>query len=525
MLALGIRYLTGSVAASDVANRNRLEWPPHPARVFIAMAAAHFQTGEDNDERQALEWLERLEPPLIAAGNCAERSVVEHHVPVNDHNKQVFKKDGKWRLFQEISNAVTLRRERQPRTFSRGWLEDDTVHLVWPTAEPERVLREALARLCGKVTRIGHSSSLVQMWLCEDAPHRKSDWRPDDLEATVRCRVAGKGTLRFLEREFNARAIGEYEAVTAQAADASDRNQQREARRVLRDKFHNQPPQSFRPNLALWQGYAPVHQESAALVAGTVFDTRMIVFQLAARESTFSRLDLTTTLQVTGRLREALLDVAGKTLDSIPEVISGHTPDGSRSERPHLAFLPCAFVGHEHADGRLMGVAVAIPVNEISREDRMAVLRSLAAVSALKLGPLGVWELRRIDLQRPAISLRAATWTAAPNGATHWGSVTPVALDRHAKAKDKAAYQRETTESIAESCERIGLPRPGHVIATPVSAHLGAPAAHEFPRLQRKDGSECRHTHAILCFDRPVVGPVLLGAGRYRGYGMFRPLE
>jgi len=58
-----------------------------------------------------------------------------------------------------------------------------------------------------------------------------------------------------------------------------------------------------------------------------------------------------------------------------------------------------------------------------------------------------------------------------------------------------------------------------------VSAHLGAPASHQFPRLARKDGSECRHTHAILIFDRPVVGPVLLGAGRYRGYGLCRPLE
>jgi hypothetical protein len=41
----------------------------------------------------------------------------------------------------------------------------------------------------------------------------------------------------------------------------------------------------------------------------------------------------------------------------------------------------------------------------------------------------------------------------------------------------------------------------------------------------RKDGSERRHTHAILVFDEPVRGPVLIGAGRYRGYGFCRPLE
>jgi len=30
--------------------------------------------------------------------------------------------------------------------------------------------------------------------------------------------------------------------------------------------------------------------------------------------------------------------------------------------------------------------------------------------------------------------------------------------------------------------------------------------------------------HAILVFDEPARGPVLIGAGRYRGYGMCRPL-
>jgi CRISPR-associated protein Csb2 len=82
-------------------------------------------------------------------------------------------------------------------------------------------------------------------------------------------------------------------------------------------------------------------------------------------------------------------------------------------------------------------------------------------------------------------------------------------------------------DSIRQSWERVRQSQAVLVdaVVTPVSAHLGAPAAHEFPRLQRKDGSECRHTHAILIFSQPVIGPVLLGAGRYRGYGLCRPLH
>jgi CRISPR-associated protein Csb2 len=33
------------------------------------------------------------------------------------------------------------------------------------------------------------------------------------------------------------------------------------------------------------------------------------------------------------------------------------------------------------------------------------------------------------------------------------------------------------------------------------------------------------HTHAVLIFDRPIGGPIFIGAGRYQGYGLCRPLE
>jgi CRISPR-associated protein Csb2 len=57
MLTLGIRYLNECVVASDAGNRRHVEWPPHPGRVFMALVAAHFQTGEDPQERAALQWL------------------------------------------------------------------------------------------------------------------------------------------------------------------------------------------------------------------------------------------------------------------------------------------------------------------------------------------------------------------------------------------------------------------------------------------------------------------------------------
>ena len=42
MIALGIRYLTGYSVSMDLS-RQRAEWPPHPARLCMAMAAAFFE--------------------------------------------------------------------------------------------------------------------------------------------------------------------------------------------------------------------------------------------------------------------------------------------------------------------------------------------------------------------------------------------------------------------------------------------------------------------------------------------------
>ena len=84
MLAMSIRYLMGWAMATDPADRTRPEWPPHPDRVFMAMAAAYFEGGNAEDEREALEWLERQAPPAIRASEYAVRSPAAAFVPVND---------------------------------------------------------------------------------------------------------------------------------------------------------------------------------------------------------------------------------------------------------------------------------------------------------------------------------------------------------------------------------------------------------------------------------------------------------
>jgi CRISPR-associated protein Csb2 len=519
MLALGIRYLNGFVAASEPDARERPEWPPHPARVFMALAAARFQTGADPRERQALLWLESLPPPALRAAAAVPRAAVTHYVPVNDKAGEVTKPPT-----AIIQSAPQLARDRQPRTFARAWLEDDVTYLVWPAAEAEGQVLDALASLCAKVTRIGHSMSLVQMWVARPEEVGEVNWVPDDERAQLHLRVPGPGTLEDLERRFNAEAVETYASLLVAAEDTSDKRAQREAKKRLKEDFGGRPPVQLRPQVSFYQGYArPTREGGRPEVPGSVFSPHLVVFGLERRSGPLAALGLPAVLQVVQRWREAVVSCCDGVPERVRSIVSGHRPDGGPLEEPHLAFMPLAFVGHPNADGHLLGLAAVLPAG-LDPEERRQVLRVLGRVGELKLGPLGVWGLVRDLGDRPARNLRPEAWTAHPAGATHWSTVTPVAFDRHPKAKDRGEYQREAAEMIAAACTAVGLPRPREVVVTPVSAHPGAPPAHTFPRLTRKDGSDRRHAHAILVFDQPVRGPVLIGAGRYRGYGLCRPI-
>ena len=121
--------------------------------------------------------------------------------------------------------------------------------------------------------------------------------------------------------------------------------------------------------------------------------------------------------------------------------------------------------------------------------------------------------------ERPPTNLNADSWTRASRV---WASVTPVVLNRHFGGKDK--WQR-AADSVKGMCEHIGLPAPRDVMLHPVSLVEGVPHAREFPQLTRKrDGGRQSHSHAVLIFNEPVGGPVLIGAGRFRGYGFCRPM-
>ncbi len=516
MFALGICYLMGwAMAAADGPAKQRAEWPPHPDRVFMALSAAWFETGQDEAEGQSLHWLEGLKPPQIAASEATHRMVVTSFVPINDNSTPIEKVPGKrtWKRHQNLE-GLSIGRNRQPRSFPLAIPRNPVVHLIWPDELPE-LYRTALMNLCNKVVSIGHSSSLVQMWLTESPP--PPNLVPATGFAKYRLRIFGPGRLEYLETRCNRQAVIEWADMYSRVQEAKGK-EKKMLQLQLQTTFPNGRPVSLRPEPGLWQGYSEPLPDSPATIPGSLFDPRMIILSLSGK-----KLSLPSTLKLTQALRDTLLKACP---EPIPEWVSGHAPDGSRSSRPHLALLPLPFVGSPHADGRLMGVALAVP-QQIDPGETSPILEALlrdhhGMPRQIRLFD-GQWLECSVELDfRESLpwNLQPKTWTGP---ARMWSTVTPVVLDRHFDGKDR---WEKAAESLKDSCERIDLPRPVEVLLDPISMFEGVPKANEFPWITRKkDGGRLHHSHAVIVFEQEIRGPVVIGAGRFRGYGLCRPLD
>lgn len=558
MLAIEVELLTGRYAATAHNDRGRGEWPPHPARFFSALVAALHDRGEvDPGEREALLWLEKQEPPSLKVdpeSKVGRRHVHDVYVPVNDvtlgedvesfetsaqraideANQAVTKAETKLdserarmppvadrvvkaekaiaksrealtKKIQALANgpsasdvaaAIALlpeRRTRQVRTFPVVLPETPAFAFLWPNADPSPH-HTALERLCARVTRLGHSSSLVRCTLAD------GDLAPtlvpsDDGEVVLR--VVGPGQLDRLGRAFE----------------------------------HHQGVQS-RVLPARPQRYGPAFKKTTPSPrAASVFSsTDWVLFERVAG----SRPVASRTTDLARALRGALIEVNGN--QDLPATLSGHTENGPTAQ-PHVAFVPLPFVGHEHADGALLGCALVLP-RDLPAGDRALLLRLVAkwemergndhgelTLAGRTLPPI---QLRRVDVSAK-VALDPRRWSRS---SARFVTATPIALDRnpgHLRSNRDAATRKaalEAQQSISEACLRVVGISPVSVEVSLAPLLPGAQHVREFlPWPGRSDRTPRVRVHADIRFAAPVSGPLLVGAGRYFGLGLCLPVD
>ena len=477
-LVLEIEFLTGVCRAARGPGDNVPDWPPQPDRVFSALTSAWGVRGEIPEERAALEWLETQPPPDIRASGHSARTAPDVFVPPNDPKAS--------KVMKTYIRVLPDHRPRQPRRFPVARPDDPTVELVWSDV-PDAGVLAALNAIASCVGYVGHSASLARCCF------RAGDARKNGLKPTSARRRVYPGRLQELVEAHRARP-------------------ERPAIRPGAPVFQENAPSPERPGewlvLEAVEGDIP-DVRASALVCRLLRQALMAGYQRAGRG------------------------------DRIPEIVSGHAPDGAPTRVPHVAVVPMAFVGSRHADGRVFGFALVPPrgdsllridgfrtafetvaVYRADRQRRVLSLQGSPLHRPLRLAPAPDGEHRRRSLL-PDPYLGASC---------RWASATPIVLERHLKRKDEA----EVRELVAHACQNAGLPRPDpeRIRVGKHSAIEGAPAARpltgEPPWIRWKlpKSLESRQlVHAVIDFEENVCGPVLLGAGRFTGLGLCRGVE
>ncbi len=525
MLVLEIELLTGRYVAKQYDDHASAEWPPHPARVFSALVATYFEDPVQGEARQkerlGLEWLEQQSAPSVYADGAARRSVLDTYVPTNDksidpslprvveelieaertedtkrakkmrerlsalskkaaqpvtaHNKELLK-----RALAVLPNAGE---RKQPRTFPSVYAYDPVVQFTWLEAEPGDEVRASLDALAARVTRIGHSSSLVRLAWVEE--HRPPTWIPNPNGLHI-LRWVSEGQLKTLEAAYD---------------------------------LHRGTWNRVLPSIPERYRHIDDPAPSPAPARSNVFGSDWVVFELLGQE----RLPIVRAVDIAVALRGAALAHAGS---APPEVLSGHGPARTPSQQPHIACLALPFVGFPRADGSILGVAAVLP-RDLVGEERRAVLRALGSIRRLTVSPGLAFAVRRVAEPRPHLrTLDPMLWCAE---GVVWGTVTPILLDRFpgdlgsGEADVARRAEEEAQEAIARACERIGLPGP-RAVSLAAPCFRGAEAAERFRRRDRRGVPPRVRVHALIDFGKPIRGPVLLGAGRYVGLGLCRPV-
>jgi len=280
MFSIGIEFLTGSAVMTATASREEAEWPPHPARVFMALVAAHYETrplptdGADalaswTKERQALEWLEQQGSPALSCPTDVaqhRRSVVKQYVPVNDATMPRNPATVKPADLRDALGIMPALRSRQERTFPSVSIgldaPDRFVHLIWSEVELPSELSVPFAQLLAKVIRVGHSSSLVQVWLndatsVQPEPTLIPQLAKSRSASAANLRTIGTGLLADLDQRFNAEEIDLFFDLAADIESTSGK-----AKDAAKKAFKEQFGEDWRASLAAPVRLRPVVHRS-----------------------------------------------------------------------------------------------------------------------------------------------------------------------------------------------------------------------------------------------------------------------
>lgn len=476
MLVIEVEFLNGTYRADPdgLAPTGRLregEWPPAPLRLFAALVAADGTRDRcRHTDGSELTFLERCSPPKIFA-SPGDRVA---HQPLNDRyvvKAGVTRKDAHQKDPQEYVGRIGA----AIRPGVRMSPASPRVVYAWDVEVPPAVL-PALALRAARVGYLGTADSPVRVTVGDVAPDGPLPEEPyvPDVDGDVAIGVPQAGVLTALDEHF--------------------------------DRWTELGPSVSRfqsPGLRRLASYrSPGRGKGSTVPMPTVIWARLDVPVPGRRLSA-----------VTGAFKKALLDRYPSAREDVPAVLHGHGFAGDRYELAR--FLGLVDVGGRHSRGRIHGLALWLPPqteNAVADSCREA----LARVSAAGLTGPGFSTLPLLsESQDWPWSAHRYRWTQS---ARRWATAVPAIYERRVRPL--------SLEDVAQWCEHAGLPSPAAFRAARNPFITGglrlSPV--EVNRPDRSDLPKLPYCHLELLFESAIEGPVVIGSGRQRGFGLCAPV-
>jgi CRISPR-associated protein Csb2 len=500
-LLIAVRFHDGRYHGSG-------EWPPSPARLFQALVAgAAFGENLSGHAVEALEWLESLEAPAIAAPSAHVGQAFKNFVPNNDLDAV----DGDPSRIDKIRAGKNIR----PRTF------DSLVPLLyaWPFAHGADAEHRAhtICEIADKVYQLGRGVDMA--WATAEIV--------DEAEADIRLRASGgvqwranqggegatlscphPGSLASLVKRFkNTRA--RFKTVG-----------QGKKARVL---FSQAPKPNFRQ--------VPYNSPPTLLL----FDIR--------KDDAFAAQSLERVVALTEEIRdlatERLKASAWRRDDPkrescIEKVFVGR--DSTEADKARrVRIIPLPSIGYVHAERSIRRVLVTVPPDcSIAAGDIAWAFSGVTVAHDVTTGEV-------LQELVPANDRTMLAHYGAENAASarSWRTVTPAALPQ--RAARRRIDPRRMREEAKGGAERLREHVSAEMAVRQALRHAGIDTPVQSIRVQREPfearGQRAetfavsprfikeRLWHVEIAFARPVPGPLLIGDGRYLGLGLMAPLR
>lgn len=487
-LLVTVRFLEGRY-------HGRPEWPPSPARLFQALVAGAARGARlEEDDRRALQWLERLDPPIISAPPAREGAGLVNFVPNNDLDAY----DGDPMRTSELRVGKMVR----PRYFD----SDAPLHYFWSFDEiPEaRALAAQTGSIAERLYQLGRGVDMAhaQAVVLDDEAAKNFDFagrahRPGPSDGALTLACPTEGSLDSLSRRHNA-----FRNRFRRVASAGRKNADARA--------FAQPPKPL---------FRIVGYDSPARLL--LFDIRRM--DTAKGEPPFAPQPLTRVSKLVAELRDA---VADRLRAALPEpqapladavLIGRAAAEADKASR--IRVIPLPSIGFVHADRAIRRILVVVPANCPLRADDIEwAFSDLAAQTGD-----ATWALVRASERK----MLARYGVDSDKTSTLWRSVTPLALPALGLRRGaQNGSTRATTEAAAAEAVRVALRHEGiaeaalavRVQREPFDANGAKAENFSDARFER-----ARLWHVEIDFAAPVRGPLLLGDGRWLGLGLMAP--